>query len=401
MTIIETALLALRNLRGNSLRTFLSVLGVMVGVGAVITVISVGMSAQAEIARNISDLGSNMISVFPNFRDSSNPRAVLQMMSVGLSQEMLEAAPALSSASAVAQADTTLVAGGKSGGATLMGVEPSYAEIMSTSISLGRWLVPSDLALNTHVTVLGSSIAAELFRGADPIGQQVSVTVGDRRRPFTVVGVTESKESMLMSGADRQVFVPVTTMVHKMLPSRNVSMYFCRTQSADDAGAAVAQLIRFLSSKSGDPDAFDVSSQQALLDAMKRVTAIVTSMLTVIAGISLAVSGLGIMNTLLTSVAERTREIGVRKSLGARNDDIRAQFLVEAVVLSSLGGVAGIALGYVGSIVASQALGWPMAFNWLSVAAAIGFSTMVGLVFGLYPAARASGMDPVAALRYE
>lgn len=401
MTIIETVLLALRNLKGNSLRTFLSVLGVMVGVGAVITVISVGMSAQAEIARNISDLGSNMISVFPDFRHSANPRGVLQMMSVELGREMLEAAPALSSVSAVAQAEATLLTDGGPVGATLMGVEPSYSEIMSVRILLGRWLLPADMALNSHMIVLGSGIAAELFRGADPIGRQVSVAVGDRRRPFTVVGVTEAKESMLMSGDDKQAFIPVTSMVYKMLPSRNVSMYFCRTQSATDADAAVAQLVRFLSSKSGDAEAFDVSSQQALLDAMKKVTAIVTSMLTVIAGISLAVSGLGIMNTLLTSVAERTREIGVRKSLGARNDDIRAQFLVEAMVLSSLGGVAGMALGYAGSMVTSAALGWPAAFNWLSVIAAIGFSTLVGLAFGMYPAARASGMDPVAALRYE
>ncbi|OPZ61603.1 MAG: putative ABC transporter permease YknZ [Firmicutes bacterium ADurb.Bin506] len=215
------------------------------------------------------------------------------------------------------------------------------------------------------------------------------------------MGVTEAEEDEPASGAGRQAFIPVTTMVYRLLPARNVSMYLGQTRSASDTDAAVAQLRRFLSLKSVDPDAFEVSSQQALLDAMKKVTIIVTSMLTVIAGISLVVSGLGIMNTLLTAVAERTREIGVRKSLGARNDDIRAQFLVESVVLSSLGGMAGMALGYAGSMAVSKALNWPPAFNWLSVVTAMGFSTLIGLAFGVYPATRASSMDPVTALRCE
>ena len=258
-----------------------------------------------------------------------------------------------------------------------------------------------DLDSSSHVIVLGSAVARDLFADLDPIGRQVSVTVGERSRPFTVVGVVEPKGSVFLSDMDRQAFIPVTTMVYKMLPSRNVSMFFCQTSSPDDADAAVAQLKRYLSTVAGDDRAFEVSSQQALLKATRQITSIVTAMLTVIAGISLLVSGLGIMNTLLTSVAERTREIGVRKSLGARNEDIRSQFLVEAVVLSSLGGAAGLALGYVGAGIASAALGWPMAFNWLAVVAAIGFSTLVGLAFGTYPAARASNMDPVAALRYE
>ncbi|MGB4338247.1 MAG: ABC transporter permease [Bacillota bacterium] len=401
MTLVETVLLALRNLKANKLRTFLSVLGVMVGVGAVITVISVGMSAQAEIARNISDLGSNMIAVVPNLNASQDPRKVMKFMTLELSARMLEAAPALSAVSAVAQSNATLTYRGEPTTASLTGIEPEYARIMTTKIALGRGIVHSDLDSSSHVIVLGSAVARDLFADLDPIGRQVSVTVGERSRPFTVVGVVEPKGSVFLSDMDRQAFIPVTTMVYKMLPSRNVSMFFCQTSSPDDADAAVAQLKRYLSTVAGDDRAFEVSSQQALLKATRQITSIVTAMLTVIAGISLLVSGLGIMNTLLTSVAERTREIGVRKSLGARNEDIRSQFLVEAVVLSSLGGAAGLALGYVGAGIASAALGWPMAFNWLAVVAAIGFSTLVGLAFGTYPAARASNMDPVAALRYE
>lgn len=401
MTLFETILLAFRSLRGNRLRTSLSVLGVMVGVGAVITVISVGMSAQAEITSNIMSLGSNMISVYPNFRRSADARKTLNVMNMSLAHEMLEAAPALANASPVAQSDGLLVACGNSAGAMLMGIAPGYSSIMNTRVMLGRGIVEADMRSSAHVIVLGSKLANELFDGYDPIGQQISLTVGERRLPFTVVGVTAPKGAMFLSDIDRQALIPVTTMVYKMLPSRHVSMYFCQARCADDAGAAVAQLKRFLSTVADDPDAFDVASQQSLLDATRQITSVVTAMLTVIAGISLVVSGLGIMNTILTSVAERTREIGVRKSLGARNDDIRAQFLVEAVVLSSMGGLAGLILGYAGASIASQILKWPMAFNWVSVAAAIGFSTLVGLTFGMYPAAKASGMDPVTALRYE
>ena len=188
MTLVETVLLALRNLKANKLRTFLSVLGVMVGVGAVITVISVGMSAQAEIARNISDLGSNMIAVVPNLNASQDPRKVMKFMTLELSARMLEAAPALSAVSAVAQSNATLTYRGEPTTESLTGIEPEYARIMTTKIALGRGIVHSDLDSSSHVIVLGSAVARDLFADLDPIGRQVSVTVGERSRPFTVVG---------------------------------------------------------------------------------------------------------------------------------------------------------------------------------------------------------------------
>ena len=401
MGIAETIGVALRNLWANKLRTALSVLGIVIGVASVITMISAGSSAQKQITSDISALGSNMIMVTPNLKPGTQGRSYQHLLTMSLADQIQAAAPAVSAVSPVAQMEGRIIAGGSSASAVITGITPAYTRIVSTRIALGRSLIQSEIDAAAHSIVLGAEAATDLFGSEDPIGRHVALVSGDHRAPFTVVGVTESKGALFWTNADTQAFIPVTTMLYRMSPIKRVGVYFCQASSAQAADVAVAQVERFLASVAGTPDAFSVASQASLIDAIKQVTATMTLLLGTIAGISLIVGGIGIMNTLLTSVAERTREIGVRKSLGACNRDILLQFLSEALVLSMLGGTVGMLLGWLGGAGIARIAGWPVSVDLSSVVAAVSFSTAVGLIFGTYPALQASRMDPVQALRYE
>jgi len=401
MGIVETIGVALRNLWANKLRTALSILGIVIGVASVITMISAGSSAQKQITSDISALGSNMIMVTPNLKPLGQARSYQHLLTISLADQIQAAAPAVSAVSPVAQMEGRIIAGGSSASAVITGITPAYTRIVSTRIALGRSLIQSEIDAAAHSIVLGAEAATDLFGSEDPIGRHVALVSGDHRAPFTVVGVTESKGALLWTNADTQAFIPVTTLLYRMSPIKRVSTYFCQASSAQAADVAVAQVERFLASVAGTPDAFSVASQASLIDAIKQVTATMTLLLGTIAGISLIVGGIGIMNTLLTSVAERTREIGVRKSLGACNRDILLQFLSEALVLSMLGGTVGMLLGWLSGAGIARIAGWPISVDLSSVVAAVSFSTAVGLIFGTYPALQASRMDPVQALRYE
>ena len=401
MGIAETIGVALRNLWANKLRTALSVLGIVIGVASVITMISAGSSAQKQITSDISALGSNMIMVTPNLKPGTQGRSYQHLLTMSLADQIQAAAPAVSAVSPVAQMEGRIIAGGSSASAVITGITPAYTRIVSTRIALGRSLIESEIDAAAHSIVLGAEVATDLFGSEDPIGRHVALVSGDHRAPFTVVGVTESKGALFWTNADTQAFIPVTTLLYRMSPTKRVSTYFCQASSAQAADVAVAQVERFLASAAGTTDAFSVASQASLIDAIKQVTATMTLLLGTIAGISLVVGGIGIMNTLLTSVAERTREIGVRKSLGACNRDILLQFLSEALVLSMLGGTVGMLLGWLSGAGIARIAGWPISVDLSSVVAAVSFSTAVGLIFGTYPALQASRMDPVQALRYE
>lgn len=401
MGIAEIVGLALRNLWANKLRTALSVLGIVIGVASVITMISAGSSAQKQITSDISALGSNMIMVTPNLKPGARGRSYEHLLTISLAEQIQAAAPEVSAVSPVAQTEGRLIAGSSSTSAMITGITPAYTRIASSRIALGRGLVQSEVDAAAHSMVLGSGVASDLFGSEDPIGRQVVVVSSGRRATFTVVGMTASRAAVFWFNADTQVFVPVTTLIHRMSPIKRVSSYFCQARSPETTAAAVAQVERFLASAAGTSDAFNVASQQGLVDAVKQVTATMTLLLGTIAGISLVVGGIGIMNTLLTSVAERTREIGVRKSLGACNRDILLQFLSEALVLSMLGGTVGMLLGWLGGAGIARIAGWPVSVDLNSVIAAVSFSTAVGLIFGTYPAVQAARMDPVQALRYE
>ncbi|MDD2202158.1 MAG: ABC transporter permease [Firmicutes bacterium] len=401
MGLIETMGLALRNLWANRLRTILSALGIVIGVASVITMISVGTSAERRISSEIAGLGSNMILVAPKVRRGVGSIDSSTLLSIDMAEEILAAAPAVSAVSPVAQIEAKLRWGNSSANASIVGISPAYMGIANHTIAKGRSLIPAEADSAVKSIVLSSGVASALFADEDPIGREIGVVAAGRRFDFTVVGVTATRSEMLFMNSGNEAFVPVTCLLYRMMPIRRVSMYYCQTKSPDQVEQAVAQIERYLASRAGNPDAFSVASQEALLDAVRQVTSTMTLLLGTIAGISLVVGGIGIMNTLLTSVAERTREIGVRKSLGARNRDILLQFLVEALALSLIGGTIGMILGWMAGSGIARLVGWPPSFSMTSVVAAVGFSSAVGLLFGIFPAMKASKMNPVDALRYE
>lgn len=401
MGLLETMGLALRNLWANRLRTILSALGIVIGVASVITMISVGTSAERRISSEIAGLGSNMILVAPTMRRGTGSMDASRLLSIDMADEIMAAAPAVSAVSPVAQIEGTLRWGSSTTSASIVGVSPAYMGIVNQTIARGRSLIPAEADSAAKSIVLGHKIASDLFGNEDPIGREIGVVAAGRRFDFTVVGVLAERSEMLFMNSENQAFVPVTCLLHRMMPIRGVGMYYCQTESPELVEQAVSQIKRYLASRTGNPDAFNVASQEALLDAVRQVTATMTLLLGTIAGISLVVGGIGIMNTLLTSVAERTREIGVRKSLGARNRDILLQFLVEALVLSLIGGTIGMILGWMAGSGIAKLAGWPPSFSIKSVVAAVGFSSAVGLLFGIFPAMKASKMNPVDALRYE
>ncbi|MEA4882234.1 MAG: ABC transporter permease [Clostridia bacterium] len=396
----ETFALALGSLRVNRARTFLSALGIVIGVASVITMISVGSSAQLQITSSISDLGSNLIMISPTKPQSAEVGRE-RTLTMSLAERIKEACPALRDVSPVSQIPATIAFRGATTDAMAMGVSRSYLPLSNLHIARGRGFTASEESSAANVAVLSGKAASKLFGEDDPVGRMISMITPVRRTQCLVVGVTESKADMFTSNASEDVYVPVTSLVYRMSPVRRVAYYIANTRSAKDADAAVAQVSRFLDSVDETRDGFTIMSQEALLDVVRQATSTMTLLLGAIAGISLLVGGIGIMSTMLTSVAERTREIGVRKSLGAKNRDILAQFLAEAVALAVSGGVIGMLIGWLGGAAISAALGWASSFSLTSVVAAVGFSSAVGLAFGIFPAMRAARMEPVAALRYE
>jgi putative ABC transport system permease protein len=249
--------------------------------------------------------------------------------------------------------------------------------------------------------VLGSRVAERLFGQANPVGEQITYVVGDRRYSFTVVGVMESKGQVLMGNYDNQVYIPLTLAMERILRTKTVSTLMAQAASAEAASEAVQQAEFLLYSRLGTADGFNVTSQDEMLETMGDVAFTLQLMLGAIGGISLVVGGIGVMNIMLVSVSERTREIGTRKALGAKQRDLLLQFIVEALVLSTSGGAIGLLVGTAVAEGVSRFGGWPTKIQVSALALAFGFSALVGLVAGVYPAMRAARLDPVVALSYE
>jgi putative ABC transport system permease protein len=402
--LVETLLLAIRSLWSNKLRTGLSVLGIIIGVGSVIVMISVGTSAQNQITSDISSLGSNLIMITPGAaigRSGQIARDYRNLLTLDLAREIQDAAPAAATVAPLAQADGRLIYGDLNVRTPIMGITPAYADIVNYRVERGRMITEQEMRDSEKSIILGWKIAEKLFGSEDPIGRTIKVGFGDSRIEFTCVGVMEQKGGLFFSNFDDQAYVPVTTLLYRAMRVRVISSYVCQAVSDDLSDAAVAQIERYLAVKTGNPQAFTVMSQKEILDTVNRVTSTMTFLLGAIAGISLLVGGIGIMNIMLVSVTERTREIGIRKSMGAKNRHILLQFIVEAMTLSGSGGLIGILFGWLGGTVITRIAGWPPSYSLLSVLVAIGFSSAVGLFFGIYPAMKAARMDPVEALRYE
>ena len=399
---------ALESLASNKLRSILTILGIVIGVGAVIAMLAVGVGAQNTITGSISGIGSNLLFVFRGNQVTTVSR--VEPLTLEDAQALLDQfqAPSVDTVAPVVNADVKVTYAGDSTSTSLTGVTPSYSDVRNYSVTEGEFITEEQYLGNASVVLLGPDVADELFGRRDGI---VGETVRIEGQPFRVTGVLESKGGSAFGSQDNVVMIPFSTAQARITrrSSNRVDMILVKVLEADHMQQAtdeVAQILRNRHRTKIGEDDFTIFSQQDFVSTAKTITGVLTIFLGGIAGISLLVGGIGIMNIMLVSVTERTREIGLRKALGARKKDILIQFLTESSMLSLFGGVIGIGLGWliafvVGRIAVASGTPFTPKVGIDAILLATIFSTAVGLFFGLYPANRAAGLEPVEALRYE
>ena len=413
MKIYRLLLEALENLNANKMRSMLTVLGIVIGVAAVIAMLSIGRGAQASITSQIESIGTNLIYVTPGSTSEGGVQSATG--SAGTltldDADALAELPNVEAVASVTDSFVQVVYQGVNTNTRLMGVTPGYATVSSLSLADGEFITESDQSARSLVVVLGSSVAENLFGSTSGVvGQKVRLN----GQSYKVIGVLESKGGTGFMNQDDQVFIPLSTALYRLVGgarfrgSSVISQITIKASDSKVVDQVVTEVTEAMRDRHGTvegADDFTVSSQKDTLEAATEVADTLTIFLGGIAGISLAVGGIGIMNIMLTTVTERTHEIGLRKAIGAKRNDILLQFLVEAMVLSLLGGIIGAALGWgVASLMGQVQFGGSTITPVVgldSVVLATMFSMVVGLFFGIYPAQRASRLQPVEALRYE
>ncbi len=405
MSLIETLRTALSAILSNKLRAALTMLGIVIGVAAVITLSGLGEGVTASITEQIEGVGSNIIMVSPRQpRDATRPAELTNADAAALANPLN--APSLSAVAPQVSFMATVVRGPDSNSYTVVGSNEWLDEIMGIDAAMGGFLTARDLAETARVAVLGWDAYEELFgAGAYPI--QSAITIDGAR--YTVVGVAERQGGLM--GTDRNLWIPLTTAQSRHYTARTLSgdhkltMILAQAATQGQAGQASAEISAVLRRQhrlgEGDANDFQVTAQEDILNMASTVTGTLTLFLGAIAGISLLVGGIGIMNIMLVTVTERTREIGIRKAIGAPPAAILVQFMIEALLLTLLGGAIGLALGWQAATLLGRALEVPAVITPQVVALAAGVSALVGLVFGTYPAARAAQLNPIEALRHE
>ena len=397
--------IALRSIARTKMRSMLTMLGIIIGVGAVICMVAIGQGAQSRIEQSILDLGVNMVVITPGASSSggvSRGAGSLNRLQISDAEKLTRESLLLSTVTPVIMTGGRIRGGGGNWHAPLYGVDITFEEIRDWHVSSGQWFGQSDIRSSRKVCLLGYTVATELFPDQDPVGQQIIL----RGVPFDVIGVLESK-GQTAAGDDQDdcVVAPYSTVQKRLAGRQFIAQILGSAWSPDDVSAAMDEASAIMRESHGladweDAD-FTVRNQSDLADAATVTTEVMTMLLAAIAVISLLVGGIGIMNIMLVSVTERTREIGIRMAIGARPGDILVQFLVESVVLSLMGGAIGVGVGYGGSSLVAYLTGWPTAIAPATVGVALGFSAGVGIFFGFWPARKAAGLDPITALRYE
>ncbi len=403
-----TVRIAFRALTTNKMRSALTMLGIVIGVAAVIAMLAIGSAARQKISDEISTVGSNLIMVMAGATSSGGARMGAgsdPTISFADAEAIKNECPAVLDVAPVQTGPGQVIYRNQNWSTVILGATPSILNIREWEIEFGRPLVDQDVRNSTKVCLLGKSVANNLYGAIDPVGTILRI----KKVPFTVIGVLRAKgQTLTGQDQDDRIYVPITTAQKKIfgrtVPGM-VQFLMVKADSVDVLDDAVQQISDLLRQRHrispGQENDFTVENLTQMMDMAIRLTNIMTVLLGAIASISLLVGGIGIMNIMLVSVTERTREIGIRIAVGAKTWDIRLQFIVEAMTLSIIGGCIGIALGQTGSVFVSKFANLPVIISPLSIIIAFGFSAAVGVFFGFYPAYKASLLNPIDALRYE
>ena len=410
MNLVALLRIALRALAVNKLRSALTMLGIIIGVSAVIVMVAVGAGAQARVEEQIRALGSNLLLILSGARTASGVRLGLgsnfsldEADAFAISREI----PGATAAPAV-RGGAQMVWGNSNWSTTIYGTTPEYLPVRQWTLAGGRSFEPAEMSGAAKVCIIGQTVVKQLFGGTDPVGQTVRI----RRVPFTVIGVLETKgQSMMGTDQDDVVLMPLNTARNRVLGAttlakqRAVSVIWVKVEDGLDTNAVAGQVSALLRQRHrlqpGADDDFSLRNLAEIMAAQEASSRVLTILLAAVASVSLVVGGIGIMNIMLVSVTERTREIGLRMAVGARTRDILGQFLVEAVTLSLIGGLVGTLLGIGGAFAVGQIAGWRVLLSGEAVLLAVAFAFLIGVFFGFYPARKAARLNPVEALRFE
>ena len=397
--------IALRALARNKARSALTMLGIIIGVASVIAMVSLGQGAQKQVQQQIESMGTNMLIISAGSQRTGGVRSGAgtgPTLTPDDLDAILRDAPAVTAISPSVNVPVTLVFGNGNWSTRAEGVAPSYIPIRNWTISSGEFFSNADMRSAARVAVIGQTVATQLFAGGDPVGQTIRL----RNLPFRIVGVLGAKgQSQFGQDQDDTVFIPSTTAMKTLLSTQYVPTAYASAASSQATFEAESQIAAILRQRhnirEGQENDFNVRNLTDLANSAEQTTQIMTMLLGSIAGVSLLVGGIGIMNIMLVSVTERTREIGIRMAVGAKSKHVRTQFLLESLVLGLAGGIIGIACGVGLSALTSHIFGWPATTSPAAVFASALFSMAIGVFFGYYPARKAAALDPIDALRFE
>jgi putative ABC transport system permease protein len=396
--------LAWSSILKNKMRTLLTMLGIVIGVGAVIVMVAVGTGASSQIEAQINGLGTNLILITPGATQQggvSQGAGTFNRITVDDAVKLKAEASTLAGVSPVIFARLVVIGPSGNWRTTINGVSADYFQIRDWDVTSGDIFTDADVRSSRKIALLGKTVADNLFPGTDPTGEQIQIG----HVPFTVGGVLAPK-GQNASGNDQDdlILMPYTTAQTRLSGNTRIFQIMTSTFSPGDIPAAqreITAIMRESHHLQDNPDDFTVRNQSEIAAAATSTTSVMSGLLAAIASVSLLVGGIGIMNIMLVSVTERTREIGIRMAIGARGSDVMTQFLVESVVMSILGGIVGLGAGLGGAMLLSHITGWATVVPVSSVFIAVGFSAAVGVFFGYYPARRAAALNPIQALRYE
>jgi putative ABC transport system permease protein len=397
--------LAMQSILKNRTRAALTMLGIIIGVAAVIVMVAVGYGARSRIREQINNLGTNMIVITPGASTTggvSQGAQAFATLTLADAEKIRSQAQTVAAVSPVIAGRSQVIAPAGNWRTSINGVDTSYQVIRDWQTESGSFFGPDDVRAARSVAVLGQTVSQRLFAGSDPLGQEIQIAA----LRFQVMGVLSPKgQTASGSDSDDVILIPYTTAATRLTGRPRIPQILASTASQDDIPPAqleITALLRESHHISGDDDDdFTVRNQTDLATAAESSTRVMTLLMAAIASISLLVGGIGIMNIMLVSVTERTREIGIRLAIGARGSDVLIQFLVESIVMGILGGVAGLAVGFTGAKVLAHFTGWETVISPVVMIVAVGFSGAVGVFFGYYPARKAAALNPIEALRYE